>query len=80
MAGPRQRPKVVDVFASDFEVHDFEDWLRVIGWADETDSNRDGAQPVRHKAVSLVIPRSSVNRLMRALRNSAGHRKEGSRH
>lgn len=62
---------VPDVFASGFDVHDWEDWLRLICWADVVDVG-DSGRPERRKAASIVIPRSSVYSLIEALRYSVG--------
>jgi hypothetical protein len=63
--------RVRDVFASGFDVHDEEDWLRLIGWAVHSHDGDDGSgNEERRKAMSLVVPRSAVRSLMEALRHS----------
>ncbi|MPZ57579.1 MAG: hypothetical protein GEU91_13985 [Rhizobiales bacterium] len=68
-----------DVFATDFDVHDFEDWLRVICWVEEVEPG-DGAKATRRQAAALVMPRSSLAKLMQVLRVSAGQHRESGRH
>lgn len=73
---------VPDAFASGFEVQDFEDWLRLIGWADyvEGGDGNGGARIERRKAAGIVIPRSSVPGLLEALLRSIGPRRDQQRH
>lgn len=67
---------LTDAFASGFEVQDFEDWLRLVCWADYTHSGGDGVRGERRKSASIVIPRSAIFALMEALRDSVGHTKD----
>jgi hypothetical protein len=73
LADPHQ---LGDVFATGFEVHDFDDWLRLIGWAEMTDNSHTS----RRKVASLVMPRSTLLKLMQALRESVGDDREARRH
>jgi hypothetical protein len=67
---------VADSFASGFEVHDFDDWLRLVAWADITENSHTG----RRKVASVVMPRSALQLLMQALRESGGDDREARRH
>jgi hypothetical protein len=69
LADPHQ---LGDVFASGFEVHDFDDWLRLVAWTDTTDDHHTG----RRKVASLAMPRTTVLMLMQALRESIGEDRE----
>lgn len=65
---------VPDLFASGFDVHDWEDWLRLNCWVETVEpGGGDGAQQLRRKAGALVIPRSSLYELIKVLRYSAAH-------
>ncbi len=64
---------VPDVFASGFDVQDWEDWLRLVCWADMIEPADDGSRAERRKAAAIVIPRSSLYELIKALRHSAAH-------
>jgi hypothetical protein len=65
-----------DRFASGFEVHDFDDWLRLVAWAETTDNSHTG----RRKVASVVLPRSALATLIQALRGSGGDDREARRH
>jgi hypothetical protein len=66
---------VPDVFASDFDVHDWEDWLRLICWTEVVEPGRgDGDAHTRLVAAAIVMPRSSLLRLLEVLRISSGAR------
>lgn len=73
---PRSRIEpspVQDIFASDFDVHDWDDWLRLICWVDVIDPGEgDGGLPGRRVAAAIVMPRSAALRLMEVVRLSAG--------
>jgi hypothetical protein len=64
---------IPDIFASDFDVHDWEDWVRLLCWVDTIEAtDGDGeTQEGRRKAAAIVIPRSSIPNLVRVLRHSA---------
>lgn len=66
-------PPIPDSFATDFEVEDFEDWLRIVCLVKAGESGRDG-QGTRWRTASLILPRSSLHGLMTELRHSAGAR------
>ncbi|MGE3150918.1 MAG: hypothetical protein AB7K04_17865 [Pseudorhodoplanes sp.] len=67
-------PNVSDVFASGFDVHDWEDWLRLICWVETVEPQPgDGARHARKQTAAIVIPRSSLYELIRVLRHSAAH-------
>jgi hypothetical protein len=69
-----------DIFASEFDVHDWEDWLRLQCWVDTVEPRGNGELLAhRRRAASIVLPRSSLSGLVRVLRNSQGSRKEPSR-
>jgi hypothetical protein len=59
---------VPDVFASHFDVHDFEDWLICLVDVVEPDAN--SGKEVRREATSIVMPRSSVPQLIKVPRFS----------
>jgi hypothetical protein len=65
-----------DSFASGFEVHDFDDWLRLVGWADVTDNSHT----VRRKTASLVMPRTALRMLMQVLRGSIRDEEQATEH
>lgn len=74
-------PAATDMFASDFDVHDWEDWCRLICWVDTVEPNGDGDLQVGRRFVAtVVIPRSSLGRLIRVLRHSVAQQKEPGRH
>lgn len=62
---------VPDVFANGFDVHDWEDWLRLICWVDVIESDSDGGRAARREAAAIVMPRSAVYGLIEHLRFSA---------
>jgi hypothetical protein len=90
MAKRRQTPPIVespirDEFASDFAVQQWEDWVRVIGWAEDveyagSEPGDGGGREVRRKAASLIVPRSSLPALIEALQRSTGHEPPKPRH
>ena len=43
---------VSDAFASGFAVEDFEDWLRLVGWADHGDGSGDGSDAAQRKTLA----------------------------
>jgi hypothetical protein len=67
---------LADSFASGFEVHDFDDWLRLVAFVDLTENAHTG----RRKVASVVMPRSALNELLLRLRDSAGDDREAQRH
>lgn len=84
MAARRDPPLIdpalsADIFASDFDVHDFNDWFRLICWADEIAGTGDGERAAKRPAAKLVIPRSSQTGLIRVLRYSVAHHRINAR-
>lgn len=73
--GPVPEPELLpgDVFATDFDVHDWADWLRIVCWVDVVEPNDNGGRASRRPAAALVLPRSAVASLVKALRYSIGH-------
>jgi hypothetical protein len=67
---------VGDVFASGFDLQDFEDWVRVVSWVDIVDN----AHVTRRKVASIVVPRSALHALMQELRGSIGGYRDVGRH
>lgn len=77
---PNDVEHVADIFASGFEVHDWEDWVRIVCLVDTVEPS-DGAHEQRAKVrASIVVPRSSIYDLLQALRQSVGHVRTPERH
>ena len=71
---------VPEAFASGFAVQEWEDWVRLVAWADDVEDVDGGAaRAVRRVSASLVIPRSALPQLVEALRASMGYRMDGPR-
>jgi len=72
---------VADAFASGVDVQDYEDWVRLLGWAECQAIAGDGfAREDRRICARIVMPRSAVPELVRALRQSVATHREAQRH
>lgn len=74
---------IPDAFASGFDVQDWQDWVRVVGFADDVapvDGNGGSLHAVRRKSAAVIVPRSSLPELIDKLQESLGHRVREKRH
>jgi hypothetical protein len=65
-----------DAFASGVDVHDYEDWLRLVWWVDMQDNHGR-----RRKVASIVLAKHLLPVVVQELRGaSSGHGRETRRH